>query len=71
MAVKIPEIKPGQIWRSNQDGAEWLVTKTYREIFDFYIVLRKIGGAESDVQRLQAKQGPDGMNLPGFTLVEG
>ncbi|HEX5483437.1 MAG TPA: hypothetical protein VFZ08_12505, partial [Terriglobia bacterium] len=67
--MRASEIKPGQIWRSNETGEEWLVTKTYRELFDSYIVLRKIGGSESDVRRLKAEKGE--VILPGFTLVEG
>lgn len=63
-------VKPGQIWRSNEDGNEWLVTRTYNEFLDAYAVLRAAGGSE-DSRRIQIVEGPQGQSLPGFTLVEG
>lgn len=64
------EVKPGQVWRSNTDGCEWLVTRKYSEGIDSYAVLRKLGGADADVRRLRLEPRMGGLSLPGFTLVE-
>jgi hypothetical protein len=69
--MKVAEVKPGQIWRSNQKGGEWLVTKAYREAFDTYVVMRRIGGSESEVRRLKVERSSEGLTIPGFTLIEG
>ncbi len=69
--MKVAEVKPGQIWRSNQKGEEWLVTKAYREAFDSYVVMRRIGSSESEVRRLKVEKSSEGLTLPGFTLTEG
>jgi len=69
--MKVAEVKPGQIWRSNQKGGEWLVTKAYREAFDTYVVMRRIGSSESEVRRLKVEKSSEGLTLPGFTLIEG
>jgi hypothetical protein len=63
-------IQIGQIWRSEATGENWLVTKTYTELFTSYAVLRKIGGRDSDVRHLRVERSPEGPALSGFSLVE-
>jgi hypothetical protein len=63
-------IQIGQIWRSQETGENWLVTKIYSEAFTSYAVLRKIEGRDSDVRRLRVERSPDGPALSGFSLVE-
>ncbi|MGH9351207.1 MAG: hypothetical protein ACRD2G_03455 [Terriglobia bacterium] len=63
------EVKPGQVWRSNEDGCEWLVTRKYSDGLDSYAVLRKQGGAEADLQRIRLEPCLGGFSLPGFVLV--
>ena len=69
--MKPAEIKPGQIWRSNDAGDEWLVTRTYAELFDVYAVLRKTSGPREESRRVKVHTDLQGSELPGFTLVEG
>ncbi|MGH9359257.1 MAG: hypothetical protein ACRD22_04675 [Terriglobia bacterium] len=69
--MAVPEIRPGQIWRSDEGGDEWLVTKTYRELLDVYAILRKAGGPEEEVRRLKVQRDAEGARLPGFVLIEG
>lgn len=69
--MAIPEVKPGQIWRSDETGDEWLVTRTYHELLDLYAVLRKADGSEPESRRLKAQKDAGGARLAGFTLVEG
>lgn len=63
-------IQIGQIWRSDETGENWLVTKTYSELFTAYAVLRKVGGGDSDVRHVRVERSPRGPSLSGFSLVE-
>ncbi|MGH9402331.1 MAG: hypothetical protein ACRD2P_09505 [Terriglobia bacterium] len=64
-------VKPGQIWRSDDNSDEWLVTRTYNEFLDSYAVLREAGGTGKESRRVQISNDPQGQSLPGFTLIEG
>ena len=64
------DVKPGQFWRSDTTGENWLVTKTYSEVFTSYAVLRKVGGTETDLLRLKVEKSADGATLPGFTFSQ-
>lgn len=64
------EIQIGQIWRSEETGENWLVTKIYSEAFTSYAVLRKIEGRESDLRRLRVERSAGGAVLLGFRLLE-
>ena len=68
--MAVSRIQPGQIWRFDPTGEDWLVTKVYAELFTSYAVLRKTGGAEADVRRLKVERSGVGVALPGFTLVQ-
>ncbi|MGH9405480.1 MAG: hypothetical protein ACRD3D_06550 [Terriglobia bacterium] len=65
------DIQPGQIWRSNDAGDEWLVTRTYAELFDRYAVLRRMTGAREPTRRVKIRSDVQGAELPGFSLVQG
>lgn len=65
------EVKPGQIWRSDENGEEWLVTRTYADGFDSYAVLRIAASESNDTRRIKLRHDSGGEALPGFTRVEG
>lgn len=62
-------IQPGQLWRSNLTGEEWMVTRSYSELFSTYVVLRKVGAGEPETRRLKVQRTAEGTSLPGFTLI--
>ena len=68
--MAVPSILLGQLWRSDETGDNWLVTKTYSELFSSYVVLRKIGGAEAEVRRVKIEKSGQGVALPGFTFSQ-
>jgi len=57
------------MWRSNQTGEVWMITRSYSELFGTFVVLRKEGSAESETRRLRVEKSAQGVSLPGFTLV--
>jgi hypothetical protein len=62
-------IQPGQLWRSNLTGEEWMVTRSYSELFSTYVVLRKVGAGEPETRRLKVQRTAEETSLPGFTLI--
>ncbi len=70
MAVK--SIQLGQIWRSDENGKDYLVTKVYNEVFSQYAMLRPAGVAAPDAQALRIKvaKNAEGASLPGYTFTQ-
>ena len=64
--MPVPSIQLGQLWKLNETGDTWLVTKTYAEAFSSYAMLRKVGGAEGEVRRVKVEKSA----LPGFTFAQ-
>jgi hypothetical protein len=68
--VAVSAIQLGQLWKLNETGDQWIVTKLYSEAFSSYAVVRKVGGADADVRRVKVDKLPDGVTLPGFTFAQ-
>jgi len=70
MAVK--SIQLGQVWRNNEDGQNYLVTKVYNELFTQFAMLRlaNAAAASSDTVRVKVQKGTDGASLPGYTYAQ-
>ena len=68
--MAVPSILLGQLWRSDETGENWLVTKTYSELFSSYVVLRKVGGSVAVVRRVKFEKTGQGVTLPGFTFSQ-
>ena len=70
--MSVKSIQLGQVWRSNKDGQDYLVTKLYSEVFSLYAVLRPAGLAAPDAQTIRVKvaKSSDGAALPGYTFTQ-
>lgn len=70
MAVK--SIQLGQIWRKDEDGQDYLVTKVYNEVFTQFAMLRPAGVTAPDAQALRVKvaKSAEGSSLPGYTFTQ-
>lgn len=68
--MPVSSIQLGQIWRSNETGDNWLVTKVYSEVFTSYAVLRKVGGTDGDVRRVKVEKSAARATLSGFTFTQ-
>lgn len=70
MAVK--SIQLGQVWRSDADGHDYLVTKIYNEVFTQYALLRPAGlsAPETPTVRVKVTKSADGASLPGYTFTQ-
>jgi len=70
MAVKA--IQLGQVWRNDQNGKNFLVTKLYNEVFTQFAILRPADStaATSDSIRVKVTKSPQGSVLPGYTFTQ-
>lgn len=68
--MPVPSIQLGQLWKLNDTGDTWLVTKTYSEAFASYAMLRKVGGTDAEVRRVKVDKSAEGSTLPGFTFAQ-
>ena len=69
--MAVASIQLGQLWRLNETGDYWLVTKLYSEVFASYAVMRKVGGSDQDVRRVKVEKSAEGVALPGFVFNSG
>ena len=70
MAVKA--IQLGQVWRNDQSGQDFLVTKLYNEVFATFAMLRQAnaGAASAETVRIKVQKSNDGASLPGYTYTQ-
>jgi hypothetical protein len=70
MAVK--SIQMGQVWRKDDNGQDYLVTKLYNEVFTQYAVLRpaEVTAPDAPTVKVKVAKSADGVALPGFTFTQ-
>ena len=70
MAVNAVQL--GQVWRDNDSGRDFLVTKLYNEVFSQYAILRpaEIDAADAPTRRVKVSKLAAGATLPGFTFTQ-
>jgi hypothetical protein len=70
--VAVKSIKLGQVWRKDDDGKDYLVTKVYSEVFAQYAVLRpaEVTAPDAATTRVKVARSAEGATLPGFTFTQ-
>ena len=70
MAVK--SIQLGQVWRKDDTGKDYLVTKLYNEVFSQYAVLRpaEVTAPDAPTVRVKVAKTAEGASLPGFAFTQ-
>jgi hypothetical protein len=64
--MSVRKIQIGQLWKKEDSGDIFLVTRVYSEALSTIVVLRKSGAEEENVTRVKAERTAKGQNLPGF-----
>ena len=64
MAVKA--IQMGQVWRKDDDGQDYLVTKVYSEVFTQYAMLRpaEVNAPDAPTVKVKVAKSTAGAGLP-------
>lgn len=70
--MPVKSIQLGQVWRSDQSGINFLVTKLYNEVFTQYAILRRAdaNAATAETVRIKVEKTTDGATLPGYTFTQ-
>ena len=70
--MAVTSIQLGQVWRSDSDGQDYLVTKVYNELFTQFAMLRPAGITAPDAPTVRVKvtKSPQGAALPGYTFTQ-
>jgi hypothetical protein len=68
--VPARKLQVGQVWKKEDTGESYLVTKVYNEALTTYAILRKAGAeSERPVKVKVDRQGP-AYKLPGFSYAQ-
>lgn len=68
--MSVKKIQIGQLWKKNDTGEIYLVTRVYSEALSTIVVLRKSGAEEEALTRLRAENTPKGAGIPGFVPAQ-
>jgi hypothetical protein len=70
--VAVKSIQLGQVWRNDQNGQDYLVTKVYSEVFSQYAVLRPaaVTAPDAPTVRVKVTKSAAGTSLPGYTFTQ-
>jgi uncharacterized protein (DUF736 family) len=70
--VAVKTIQLGQVWRNDQDGQDYLVTKLYSEVFSQYAMLRPalVTAPDAPTVRVKVTKSTAGASLPGYTFTQ-
>jgi hypothetical protein len=68
--VPARKVQVGQVWKKDDSGDSFLVTKIYNEALATFAVLRKTGSEEEPPIRIKVSTTKTGANLSGFTYAQ-
>jgi len=70
--MSVKSIQLGQVWRNDESGQNYLVTKLYNEVFTQYAMLREANSnaANAGTQRVKVQKSAEGATLPGYTYTQ-
>lgn len=66
--MPVKKILLGQVWKKNDSGENYLITKLYSEVFSTYAMLRHVKGQE--VLRVKVDKSDGSDDLKGFTYTQ-
>ena len=68
--VPVFKVQVGQVWKKDDSGDTFLITKIYSEALNTFAVLRKTGSEEEPPIRIKISKSGASANLPGFTYTQ-
>jgi RimJ/RimL family protein N-acetyltransferase len=68
--MPVNKIQVGQVWKKNDTGQNYLVTKVFTEALATFAVLRKAGAEEEDRLRVKVERAGATETLPGFVYAQ-
>jgi len=68
--VPVKKIQVGQVWKKDDSGDTFLITKVYNEALTTFAVLRKTGSESEPPIRVKIAKSGAHANLPGFSYTQ-
>lgn len=68
--VPARKIQVGQVWKKDDTGESYLVTKLYNEALATYAILRKAGAENERAEKVKVDRRGPISDLPGFTYTQ-
>lgn len=65
--MSVRKVQIGQLWKKEDTGETFLVTRVYNEALSTIVVLRKSGAENEDLVRIKVGRNPQGQTIPGFS----
>jgi hypothetical protein len=70
MANSVSKIQIGQLWKKDDTGETFLVTRVYSEALSTMATLRKSGSETEALVRVKVERTADGQTLTGFSPAQ-
>ena len=64
------KVQVGQVWKKDDSGESFLVTKVYSEALATFVVLRKAGAETEPAVRVKVSRAGQAVTLPGFSYTQ-
>lgn len=68
--MPVKKIQVGQVWKKDDSGDTFLITKVYNEALTTFAVLRKTGSEDEPPIRIKVSKSGASANLPGFSYTQ-
>jgi len=68
--VAVGKIQVGQVWKKEDSGENYLITKVYNEALTTYAVLRKAGAEGERALKVKVDRRGAVVDLPGFSYTQ-
>jgi hypothetical protein len=68
--MSVKKLQVGQLWRKDDTGDIYLVTRVYTEVLSTMVVLRKSGAEGETLTRLKAEKNAHGVTIPGYSPAQ-
>jgi hypothetical protein len=70
LPMSASKIQSGQLWKKNESGEIYLVTRVYTEALSTVAMLRKSGAETEPLIRVRVERTAKGQTIPGFTPAQ-
>jgi hypothetical protein len=64
------KVQVGQVWKQDDNGESFLITKVYSEALTTYAVLRHAGAETERPLRIKVTNSGPAQTLPGYTFTQ-
>ena len=68
--MSVAKIQVGQLWKKDDTGDIYLVTRLYLEALHTMVILRKSGAEDQAQIRLKVERAAGGQKIPGFSPAQ-